>query len=220
MKAICITAKREWNYLLKYKNLNIEDCNSYPYGEYFIENQILFFRTGVRKTNSAGAVQYMICKFDIDTLILIGTCGGIDRKNHMLDIIIPNKVVQWDCTIPDYEPIFKEMFVTNINLDNLNFEYKTGLLATGDRAIVRLEEYNLLNDIQVTIADTEAGAIAYVCNKNNIKFIVIKGISDFPNIEKEAIDSDKEQTDNFIQNIPLIMKDILENYISKILKLI
>jgi nucleoside phosphorylase len=217
LKAICVTAKNEWKYLLEYFNVKLEECEEFPFGEYFIKNNILYFRSGVRKTNSVASVQYMIDNKKIDNLFLIGTCCGIDKSNNILDIIIPNKSVQYDCTIVDYEPLFKEMFTTDINTSNINFEFKTGIIATADRAVVRMEEFNLLTNNGVTIADTECGAISYVCKKNNIKFLAIKGISDFPIENKDPKESDEIQTNLFLNNIPIILKNILDNYIPKII---
>ncbi len=218
MKAICVTANNEWKYVLYYFNKSLEDCNVFPLGEYFINNDILYFRTGVRKTNSVASVQYMIDKFNIDHLILVGTCGGIDTSNDTLDIIIPNKAGQYDCTIPDYEPLFKEMFTTNIDTNYLDFNFKTGFIATADRAVVRQEDWKLLNDNNVTIADTECGALSYICQKNKVKFLAIKGISDFPIKNVSSKESDNKQTEDFLNNIPIILKNILDNYIPKIFK--
>ena len=36
-----------------------------------------------------------------------------------------------------------------------------------------------LNNNNITIADTESAAIAYICKANNVECMVIKGISDF-----------------------------------------
>lgn len=218
MKSICVTAKNEWKYILEYYNLTLEDCLTFPFGEYFIKNGVLYFRSGVRKTNSVASVQYMIDKFSIDYLILIGTCGGIDTSNKILDIIIPNRAGQYDCTILDYEPLFKEMFNTDIDVSYLDFDYKTGFIATADRAVIRQEDWKLLNDNGVTIADTECGALSYVCQKNNVKFLAIKGISDFPIKDVSAEESDNQQTEKFLNNIPIILKNILDNYIPKIYK--
>ena len=57
MKAICVAAKREWNAVLSYYSIKIEDCQKYPFGEYFIHDSILFFRCGVRKINSSAGTQ-------------------------------------------------------------------------------------------------------------------------------------------------------------------
>lgn len=160
----------------------------------------------------------MIDKFNINHLILIGTCGGIDRSKNILDIIIPNRAGQYDCTIVDYEPLFKEMFNTDIDVSYLDFDYKTGFIATADRAVVRKEEFKLLNDNGVTIADTECGALSYVRQNNNVKFLAIKGISDFPIKDASAEESDNQQTRKFLNNIPIILKNILDNYIPKIYK--
>ena len=41
------------------------------------------------------------------------------------------------------------------------------------------KDYLELKENEIIIADTEAGAIAYICKKNDVECIIIKGISDF-----------------------------------------
>jgi adenosylhomocysteine nucleosidase len=58
------------------------------------------------------------------------------------------------------------------SLDHLN-------LATGMTFINSLEQLKKIkSQISVDIFDMEAAAIAQICNKNNIDFIVVKSISD------------------------------------------
>ena len=216
MKAICVAAKREWNAVLSYYSIKIEDCQKYPFGEYFIHNSILFFRCGVRKTNSSAATQYIIDHFNLNNLICIGTCAGIDLNYSINDIFIPNQAVQWDCTLSN-ESLFKETFIIPIDISNLNFQFKTGTIATGDKAIVTYEYWSLLNSHHTTIADCECGAIAYICKMNHVPFLAIKGITDFPEINLSPKESDKKQTQQFINHTPNIIHTILNEYVPKIL---
>lgn len=66
---ISIAAKKEWEAVLNKYNINIDECSKFPFGEYFIkkieEQDILFYRGGVRKMNSSASTQYMIDHFDI-----------------------------------------------------------------------------------------------------------------------------------------------------------
>ena len=50
---------------------------------------------------------------------------------------------------------------------------------------INLKEFQL-KDNNITIADTDSAAIAYICKANDVECVVIKGISDFPINENES----------------------------------
>ena len=220
MIGISIAAKREWNAVLDKFQVSIDSCTKYTFGEYFtteINGQsVIFYRCGVRKVNSSAATQYMIDHFDLKKIIVVGTCAGIDDKFKPLDIFIPNKAVQYDCTVKEQEPLIKDSFTVNFNLGSLDFNVLTGTIGTADKAVVMWEDYLELKENDITIADTESAAIAYICKANNIECIIIKGISDFPTNEKENLNG--EQLNSFITNIPIIMNKIVDGYLPLVLK--
>ena len=223
MIGISIAAKKEWEVVLKKYDMNIEDCNEFPFGEYFTMNlhdrDVIFYRCGVRKMNSSASTQYMIDHFNLSKIIVIGTCAGIDSCYKPLDIVIPNKLVQYDCTIKEIEPLIKDSFTISLDLSALN-NVNTGTLGTADKALVMADDYYELLDNGITVADTEAAAIAYICKANYVECLVIKGISDFPIQENDLTieESYTSQLDTFITNIPVIMNNILDNYLELALK--
>lgn len=222
MIGISIATKWEWDAALDYFKVH-NNTIDYPYGEYFVTriNNIdtIFYSTGVRKVNGIGANQYMIMKFNLRKVIVIGTCAGIDDKYNNLDIIIPNKAVQYDCTVKEIEPLIKKSFIVDIDLSKYNFEYNSGTIGTADKAVVMWKDYLELKENNITIADTEAAAIAYICKKNNIECIIIKGISDFPTDESlsDKVTSNNEQINVYLENTPKIMNIILSNYLEKVI---
>ena len=223
MIGISIANSTEWECTLEYFRKTHDECMTSPYGEHFIINyldkDIVVYRSNVRKVASAGCTQYMIDKFNLEKVIVIGTCAGVDEKFHNLDIIIPNKLVQYDCTVRETEPLIKEKFNVDIDLSNLKFNYNTGTLGTSDKPLVMWNDYLLVRDNNITIVDTEAAGIGYICKINNIPIIVIKGISDFPTNEEESdkMTSYTEQYNVFVKNIPIIMNKILNEYLDKVL---
>ena len=214
MIGISIAAKREWNAVLDRFQINLDSCTKYPFGEYFtaeINNEdVLFYRCGVRKVNSSAATQYMIDHFDLKKIIVVGTCAGIDDRFKNLDIFIPNKAAQYDCTIKEQEPLIKDAFTVYFDLDLLGFDVLTGTIGTADKAVVMWKDYLELKENCITIADTESAAVAYICKANNVECIIIKGISDFPTNEKEKQD---EQLNTFSTNVPIIMNRIIDEYL-------
>lgn len=221
MTGISIAAKREWNAVLDKFQINIDECTKYPFGEYFTTEingeNVIFYRCGVRKVNSSAATQYMIDHFDLKMIIIAGTCAGIDDKFKTLDIFVPNKAVQYDCTVKEQEPLIKDSFTVNFNLDSLTSDVLTGTIGTADKAVVMWEDYLELKENNITIADTESAAIAYICKANNVECIIIKGISDFLTNKQET--SNEEQLNSFITNIPIIMNKIIDEYLPLVLRL-
>ena len=214
MIGISIAAKREWKAVLDKFQINLDSCTKYPFGEYFTveinTENVLFYRCRVRKVNSSAATQYMIDHFDLKKIIVAGTCAGIDDRFKNLDIFIPNKAVQYDCTIKEQEPLIKDAFTVCFDLDLLGFDVLTGTIGTADKAVVMWKDFLELKENCITIADTESAAIAYICKANNVECIIIKGISDFPTNEKEKQD---EQLNTFSTNVPIIMNKIIDEYL-------
>lgn len=223
MIGISIAAKKEWEAVLNKLNININNCSNFPFGEYFKTNiygeEVIFYRCGARKMNCSASTQYMIDHFDLDKIIVAGTCAGIDDKYKNLDIFFPNKLVQYDCTVKEMETLIKNSFTVNIDLNNYQ-NLNTGVLGTADKAVVMWKDYVELKNNGITIADTESAAIAYICRANNVECVVIKGISDFPINENESTkeSSYERQLNVFLENIPKIMNDIIDNYLEFAIK--
>lgn len=223
MIGISIAAKKEWEAVLDRFNINIESCEKFPFGEFFKTSlygeNVIFYRCGVRKMNCSASTQYMIDHFNLNKIIVVGTCAGIDDNYKNLDVFFPNKLVQYDCTVKETEPLIKDSFTVMIDTTN-NDGINTGTLGTADKPVVMWKDYMELKENNITIADTESAAIAYICKANKVECAVIKGISDYPTNESETTkeDSHKEQLNVFLVNIPIIMNNIIDNYLEYAMK--
>ena len=221
MIGISISARKEWDAILDKFNINMSSLEKYPLGEYFKTNlygeDVIFYRSGVRKMNCSASTQYMIDHFNLDKIIVAGTCAGIDDKYKNLDVFFPNKLVQYDCTVKETEPLIKDSFSVVINTDKYK-DLNTGTLGTADKPVVIWKDYIELKENNITIADTESAAIAYICKANNVECVVIRGISDFPINEKEQDDWVEAQYNAFVENIPIVMNKIIDNYLEFAMK--
>ena len=95
----------------------------------------------------------MIDKFRLKKIIVIGTCAGVDYKLKCHDIVIPNKLVQYDCTVRETEPLIKERFNVELDLSKISFPYNTGILGTADKPLVMWNDYLILSDNKISIPD-------------------------------------------------------------------
>lgn len=221
MIGISIATKWEYEATLEYFSIKEKERFEYPYGEYFMrimnDSDLVFYRTGVRKVNGVGGNQYMISRFNLTKVIVAGTCAGIDDAFSNLDIFVPDKAVQYDCTVKEVEPFIKQSFIVDIDLSKYGNDYNTGIIGTADKAVVMWKDYLELKENQITIADTEASAIAYICKKNDVECIIIKGISDFLTDERNSdkFVSNKEQINVYLENTPKVMNKIFGEYLKR-----
>ncbi len=221
MIGISIATKWEYEATLEYFSIKEKERFEYPYGEYFMrimnDSELVFYCTGVRKVNGVGGNQYMISRFNLTKVIVAGTCAGIDDAFSNLDIFVPDKAVQYDCTVKEVEPFIKQSFIVDIDLSKYGNDFNTGIIGTADKAVVMWKDYLELKENQITIADTEASAIAYICKKNDVECIIIKGISDFPTDESNSdkFVSNKEQINVYLENTPKVMNKIFGEYLKK-----
>ncbi|WP_113928116.1 permease [Bacillus sp. P14.5] len=221
MIGISIATKWEFEATLKYFCIEDNERFGYPYGEYFMRTingtKLVFYSTGVRKVNGVGANQYMISEFNLTKVIVAGTCAGIDDRFSNLDIFVPDKAVQYDCTVKEIEPFIKQSFAVDIDLSKYGNDFNTGIIGTADKAVVMWKDYLELKENKIFIADTEAGAIAYICKKNDVECIIVKGISDFPSEESNSqkFESNLEQINIYIENTPKVMNKIFDEYLNR-----
>ncbi|WP_270182291.1 5'-methylthioadenosine/S-adenosylhomocysteine nucleosidase family protein [Alkalihalobacillus sp. CinArs1] len=221
MIGISIATKWEYEATVEYFGIKDDERVGYPYGEYFKrtinDTELVFYSTGVRKVNGVGGNQYMISRFNLTKVIVAGTCAGIDDTFNNLDVFVPNKAVQYDCTVKEIEPLIKQSFVVELDLSKYGSDFHTGTIGTADKAVVMWKDYLTLKENEITIADTEAGAIAYICKKNNVECIIIKGISDFPTDERNSdkFKSNNDQITVYLENTPKVMNKIFDEYLER-----
>ena len=226
MICIQICSKREWRALKDILNINEDLVGCTPYGEYIYKSivgkECIFYHSGATKTKSSGACQYAIDKWNPQFIFVLGTCGGVSEKLNLLDIVITNKTVQYDCInrMEDKSPIFYEVLTEDIDNGWIDFEGLSlnmfeGLIATADQDLGK-EQMDKLRSENVLCADWESGAISHICKLNKIKCCILRGITDIP--RKNDINSDKNQGIDYRINTPLIMEKLINTLLLELLK--
>lgn len=215
---VLISSKKEFNELLKIYNIGEDYLEKYPFGEYyrteFRGKDIVFFRSGIRKINASAAAQYMIDKFNLEKLIVIGTCTSSNEGINYGDIIIPSKVIDYDYIIRELEEeIDEELYLVPDQVSMPN-EYYDGVLGTSDKALVLWSDYTFLASNNIDASDLESYAVLKICKTNNVKCIIIKGVTDKP---MRSMDGYNEQLDVYEENLPIVMKKIIEEYFIEVI---
>ena len=168
------------------------------------EKEITLVQCGIGKVNAARTAQILIDKFNIEKVINIGVAGGVTPKLNVKDIVIANKLVQYDfdistlgnCEKGEIEDIGKfiksDEKLVNLckkileNEENRDFNYKIGTVATADCFCAEPAKAKKIHiEFGAECVEMEGAAIAQVCFLDNIPFLVIRGISDTPNGNNE-----------------------------------
>lgn len=170
------------------KNYKIGFGNIYLV-ESFGEERVLVL-TGLGKTSAAMVTQFVLLKWKIDKLLIVGFAGGLNPVLKVSDIFMAKKVCFHDV---DYSPFFEqEIYETsgNSEIEFLNIYYQycekkdvalCGTLATGDKVIRDNNERKKLFARGFDSCDMEAAAVLKVASFYKNKWFVIKQISDILN---------------------------------------
>ena len=182
----------------------------YPYGEFFPSTvggrDCVFFHSRRTKTRAAGACQFAIDRWQVNPLIVLGTCGGVAPGLGVGDIIVATKTIQYDCH--DRRPEMGHTVVADTAwLTLADLPIHRGPIASADRDMT----FDILADLRsqgVLGADWESGAIAAVCALNRVRWAVLRGISDVP-LEPGAHDARRQEAD-YKSNAAAIMASLLD----------
>lgn len=218
MIGVVIASKLEWKTLLEIYNIDDSHLEKYPYGEFyrtiFKNKDVVFFRSGIRKVNSSAAVQYMIDRFSLEKIIVLGTCTQVNDSYNYLDVIIPEKIIDYDYISRDLTIEIPEDAFIEVPKLNISLEYYGGILGTSDKSLVSWKDLTYLASNGIDASDKESSAVVKVAIVNNIDYIVIKGISDRPMKDSNSYD---EQVEVYEENTPLVMKKLIEDYLSEVI---
>ena len=168
---------------------------------------------GVGKVNAAVCAQTMILEYSPDYIINTGVAGGLSEELKIGDVAVADKVAEHDM---DTSPLGDELgFITGIDRVYMPCdEYISGLMydaaksvdginavrgtiASGDQFIASEEQRGFIKkNFSAVAAEMEGAAIGHVCTMNNVKFGVLRAISDgansdstidFPTFTKMAV---------------------------------
>lgn len=174
------------------------------------ETDIIIAQCGIGKVFAAACTQAMIMRFAPDYILNIGVCGALTGDVKTGDIILGEKVVQYDMdTSAVGDPlglisgINKIYFECSSELNSAieriiaekGISFKKGVVATGDRFINSSE---LVEHLRISFdavgGDMESGAIGHVCYINGVDFAILRAMSDSGD---ESSDSDYKKSLDF-----------------------
>ena len=147
-----------------------------------------FFHGGWGKISAAATAQYAIDHFQPYLLVNLGTCGGFEGRIARGTVILVEKTIVYDI-IEQMTDGTEEIafYSTLLDLSWLKQPYphpvQRGLLVSADRDILAGDIPDLVQKYGAVAADWESGAITWVANKNGVRCLVLRGVTDLVSTE-------------------------------------
>ena len=198
-----ITAMKEEMQEIKKIMTNVEEQQIYELTFFkgrINEKGVILVEAGIGKVNAARVTQILIDNFNIDAIINVGVAGTAKDELNMGDIVIGERVVQHDFDITAFghskgfisnvgqfiesdKHLLSKMIQTIEKFNDSEFKIKIGVIASGDIFCTdpRMKD-KIRNKFDADAIEMEGAAIAQVCKLDNIPFIIIRSISDNPNL--------------------------------------
>ena len=152
--------------------------------------------SGVGRANTAMNAALIIREFKPDEVINVGSAGGLQAEQKILDVVIPNEVVALDVDLTalgfEYGQVLgcPKSYFTDEKMREKLIEASKGLAAahvgtvgSSEAFICREEQVREIQrrfDNRVLCVEMEAFSIAVVCSSFGIPFAIIRSLSDVP----------------------------------------
>lgn len=194
--AIIVAMDKELSLLLsilpQYKTISLPGFTAYC-GE-MNGHEFVVSKCGIGKVNAALRTFMIINEYHPELVINTGVAGGTDVSMHIGDILVANAVSYHDVwcgpgTLYGAADGFGDAFIPSKSglqiireIAKKDNKIKFGLLCSGD---IFISQPNEVDKIKSHFPDSlgcdmESGAIAQVCEMENVPFLIIRVLSDMP----------------------------------------
>ena len=206
MIGIIVAVEEELNAILScVSNIKVEEKydTRFYVGDILSENnsekkECVITLCGVGKVNSARTTQLLIDAYAPEYVMNVGVAGGISDKAKIGEIIIGEKLVQYDFDLTAFgrekgelpgglgKFIYsdKELVIRAYNILSQDRELNgaLGVIASGDQFVTDKKQSKEIHEVfGADCVEMEGAAMAQVCFLCHVPFIVIRSISDSPN---------------------------------------
>ncbi|MDE6241757.1 MAG: 5'-methylthioadenosine/adenosylhomocysteine nucleosidase [Anaeroplasmataceae bacterium] len=163
--------------------------------------EVVLCTSGVGKVNAAIATTILIEYYSCSLIINTGIAGGITGVETK-DIVLARELSYSDVDTTPFGyaygqiPGMPKTFMPNLEciiqvkqiLKKLGLNYKEAKVYSADSFVTRLEQVSKVDTNIPCIAEMEGAAVAQVCTRGGIDFIVLRYISDIVGKENQVAD--------------------------------
>jgi adenosylhomocysteine nucleosidase len=142
---------------------------------------LTLYHSGWGKISSAATMQYVIDHDSPDLVVNLGTCGGFDGCVDQGDIILVETTFVYDILELMEEDDISPYYASDLDLSWLAephpYRVRRGALASADSDLLP-EKIALLKSKGAIAADWESAALAWVAQKNKVRLLILRAVSD------------------------------------------
>ena len=182
---VLISADGEWQAVLHHTLPSIQHPT--PYGNWFSQNivhfSVIFMHAGWGKVSTAGACQFAIDAFQPQLMVNLGTCGGLEGLAELGEILCVSETAFYDIyeSMADYAQAI-EFYSSKADLswlpEELTEHTRRARLVSADQDIQPRAYERLTQEFGAVAADWESAAFAWVAKRNDIPWLILRGVSD------------------------------------------
>ncbi len=189
---------------------------------------VVIVRSGIGKVNAACCTQILCDRFNVTHVINTGIAGSLNAKIDIGDIVVSTDVLHHDVDATGFGYALGQiprMDVLAFEADkdlaklaketceavNPDINVFQGRVVSGDQFISdKVVKDNILKNFDGYCTEMEGAAIAQAAYLNNVKFVIIRAISDkaddsatedYPTFEKKAIEHSVKLVENMVGKI-------------------
>ncbi len=219
--------------LIKSAMANVELFQQAGYEFYHGQIQgadVVLLKSGIGKVNAAIGTTILLHEYTPDCVINTGSAGGFDPSLSVGDVVISDRVLHHDADLtifgyqPGQLPGMPPAFIPDEALSAIaekciseftGLQTVHGLIATGDSFMNSPERVSQTRETfpDIKAVEMEAAAIAQVCHRFDIPFIVIRALSDIAG--KESNISFKEFLETAATNSANMVCAIVREVVAK-----
>lgn len=170
----------------------------------FGKADLLVCQSGIGKSEAAMTTAILLSRFDISLVINIGSAGGLQPGQKIGDVVIASELTYHDLIFDYLQPDeglekyhFKvdEKLVSLMQKSLLDLKIRSwiGQVVTGDQFVTNQKQVVAVVERfpSAICLEMEATAIAHVCHKFDVSFIIIRSLSDIAINLNNQVDFDK-----------------------------
>ncbi|WP_027327072.1 5'-methylthioadenosine/adenosylhomocysteine nucleosidase [Helicobacter pametensis] len=227
MKVAILSAMREeiTPFLQKYPHHTQKEIGG---NTYFLVNaggyELILAYSKIGKVHAALSASTMILHFGAEKLIFSGVAGGLNPSLKVGDLIIANKLCQYDVDITAFGhplgfiPESSVYIEANLTLNALAHEVarekgitlQEGIIASGDSFIANREKKQwLIDTFGADAVEMEGASVANVCHLLRVPFCILRSISDSADGEADV------SFDEFLESSAKVSADFVEAMLQK-----
>jgi adenosylhomocysteine nucleosidase len=172
-------------------------CGATPYGEFFdlelpggqSAERVVALHGGWGKISAAASAQYALDRWSPSLVVNLGTCGGFAGEVEPGTVLLVERTLVYDILEQMGDPqAALAHYATTLDLDWVGptppTPVRRSLLVSADRDLVSGELAGLRQSYGAIAGDWESGAIAFVCQRNRVPCLILRGVSDVVSDER------------------------------------